>query len=253
MRMFTVLLGKECREVIRTWRLPVFASVLGFFAVLSPIAAAATPALLRSLTASQPGVVISIPDPVALDAFAQWIKNLSQIGTLLIVFSAGAGLAGEIAAGTAAAIAVRPISRVWLVVAKYCAMCLLLGVIAIAGAGIVWIGTRLIFGPSASVALWRATAAWYAWVVTVASVTMIFSAVMPAVAAGASGIAVLAVSGLLGMWEPAARYSAIALTAAPQAYLSGDRPDMTWPLLCAAATVAFSLWLAGYLFGRREL
>ena len=43
-------LSKELMEIRRTWRLPTVGGVLLFFAVMSPLAALATPALVASVT-----------------------------------------------------------------------------------------------------------------------------------------------------------------------------------------------------------
>jgi len=66
---FRAFLWKEFVEILRTWRIWVIPGMLVFFGVTSPIVAALTPALVRSMAASAPGVVIHIPPPTALDAY----------------------------------------------------------------------------------------------------------------------------------------------------------------------------------------
>jgi ABC-2 type transport system permease protein len=103
---------KELTEIRRTWRLWVIPGMLVFFGVTSPIIAALTPALVKSVAASQPGVVMRVPTPRALDAYAQFLKNLDQF-MLIAVIIAGAGVvSGERGSGTAILALTKPLSRV---------------------------------------------------------------------------------------------------------------------------------------------
>ena len=65
---FGAFLRKELTEIRRTWRHWVVPGMLVFLGVTSPIIAAVTPALLRSMSTAQPGMVIQVPEPTALDA-----------------------------------------------------------------------------------------------------------------------------------------------------------------------------------------
>ena len=60
---FTTFLAKEVTEIRKTWRIWVIPGMLIFFAITSPIIAAVTPALLGSISKSQPGVVLKMPSP----------------------------------------------------------------------------------------------------------------------------------------------------------------------------------------------
>ena len=94
-------LRKELTEIRRTWRLWVIPGMLVFFGLTSPIIAALTPALVHSMTAAQPGVVIQLPAPTALDASAQFLKNLDQFVLIAVVIAGAAVVSGERASGTA--------------------------------------------------------------------------------------------------------------------------------------------------------
>ena len=84
---FIPLLAKEFLEIRRTWRLWVVPGILAFFAVTGPIMALLTPRLLASMAAQQPGVVITVPDPTAVDAYAQFVKGLMQMVLLALILS----------------------------------------------------------------------------------------------------------------------------------------------------------------------
>ena len=57
--------------------------------------AAVTPALVKSMAQAQPGVRIQLPPPGALDAFAQYLKNLDQFILIAIVSAPGWPVMGE--------------------------------------------------------------------------------------------------------------------------------------------------------------
>jgi ABC-2 type transport system permease protein len=106
---------KELTEIVRTWRIWVIPGMLVFFGITSPIIAALTPALVQSMTASQPGVVIRVPPPTALDAYAQFLKNLDQFVLIAIVISGAGAVSGERSSGTAILALTKPIrgARSW--------------------------------------------------------------------------------------------------------------------------------------------
>ena len=107
---FRPFLRKELTEIWRTWRLWVLPGMLVFFGITSPIIAAVTPALVRSMTASQRGVTVQMPPPTALDAYAQFIKNLDQFVLIAVVITGAAVISGERGAGTAILMLTKPVT-----------------------------------------------------------------------------------------------------------------------------------------------
>ena len=253
MSVMRVLLGKELLQISRTWRLPTVGGALLFFAVMSPLAALVAPALIGSLTSGQPGVVIRMPDPTYVDSYAQWVKNLSQIGTLLVVFASAGLLAGERTGGTAALVVTKPVSRGAFVVSKFLAQALLVVAATALGTLVVWAGTLAAFGTAPAGPLVTATVAWLAGALVAIALTEVASAVVPALAAGALALGAWALAGILAVWAPAALYTPVGLLSAPGAALSGRTDLPVWPLLTGAVAVAALVWLAASLFARREL
>ena len=111
-------LRKELSEIRRTWRIWVIPGMLVFFGITSPIIAALTPALVQSMAASQPGVVIQLPPPTARDAYGQFLKNLDQFVLIAVVITGAAVVSGERSSGTAILALTKPLSRGAFVVAK---------------------------------------------------------------------------------------------------------------------------------------
>ncbi|MBK8647442.1 MAG: ABC transporter permease [Gemmatimonadetes bacterium] len=115
---FIPLLAKEFLEIRRTWRLWVVPGILAFFAVTGPIMALLTPRLLASMAAQQPGVVITVPDPTAVDAYAQFVKGLMQMVLLALIIGGGGLVSGERASGTAIMVLTKPVSRAAFILSK---------------------------------------------------------------------------------------------------------------------------------------
>jgi len=246
-------LGKEAAEIRRTWRLWTIGGVLLFFAIMSPLAALAAPALVSSVTSGQPGVVIKLPDPTYLDSYAQWIKNLSQMGLLLVVFASAGLIANERASGTAVLVVTKPVSRATFVVAKYLAQAALVIMATGAGTAAVLAGTRLAFGTAPVEPLLSASGAWLAGALVAIAATEALSAVLPTLAAGIVALVAWGLSGALSLWAPAVRYTPVALLGAPGKLLAGDSPDLGVPLATAVLLTAALVAVAAWLFARREL
>lgn len=253
MSAFAHFLRKEVTEIMRTWRLPTVGGVLLLFAVMSPLAALATPAIIASVTSAQPGLVIRVPDPTYLDSYAQWVKNLSQMGLLLVVFSSAGLIAGEKSSGTAVLIVTKPVSRFGIVVAKYVAQAGLICASVLIGTIVTYLGTVLSFGHAPLAVLVTSSAAWCAGALLAIAVTEVFSAAMPALAAGIAGLITMGVSGAIAIWEPAARYSPAGLLAAPGGILAGKHVALGWPLFASTVLVFALVAAAGWIFSRREL
>ena len=163
-------LRKELAEIVRTWRLPVLAGIVLFFALTGPLTALFTPALLKSMQASQPGVIIQLPEPIWRDAYAQWIKNLSQIVSFVVIIVAAGSVAGEVSSGTALLVLTKPVSRKAFVLAKATALAALLGFVTIVGTALTQIETLVIFHRAPAAELWLPTMSWLLFAIVLIAV-----------------------------------------------------------------------------------
>ncbi len=107
---FYILLKKEVRELFRSGKAIVFVVVFLFFGLLSPIAAKYLPAIIGSIGETQK-IQIIIPEPSWLDAVAQYIKNLTQLCTFIIIIIFMGIVSREKESGTAVFLLVKPVSR----------------------------------------------------------------------------------------------------------------------------------------------
>ena len=117
MAEFTVMFRKELLEQLRKKKLLIMAAVFLFVAVGSPIIAKLTPEILRSITV--PGITFNIPEPTFNDAVSQFIRNISQIALLVLVFVVAGAISDEKIKKTLEVILTKPISRAKFVLAKF--------------------------------------------------------------------------------------------------------------------------------------
>lgn len=83
MRHFTIFFKKEITENIKTYKLMIILVVFCFFGLMSPIIAKYTPDLLKSALPNN--ILLNINEPTWVDSWEQFFKNISQIGSILII------------------------------------------------------------------------------------------------------------------------------------------------------------------------
>ena len=251
---FGAFLWKELVEIRRTWRIWVIPGMLVFFGVTSPIIAALTPALVRSMAASQPGVMIRIPPPSALDAYGQFIKNLNQFVLIAVIITGAGVVSGERSTGTAILALTKPLSRGAFVLAKILSQAALLVAATVLGAAACLAVTAVVFGVANPGRVMTATALWllYASLLVVA-MTCFSAAFRSRGAAAGAGLAFYFLTLLLSAWGPAARYGFIGLMSAPRAALMGEALSSGWPIATALAAIAVGVVTAVGIFERQEL
>lgn len=250
---FAQFLRKEALEIVRTWRIWVLPGVLLFFALTGPVLAKLTPELLKTLGTGDAGVVIIIPKPTYLDAYAQWVKNLGQIGVFLLLGVSAGIVAGERASGTAVLVLTKPVSRTGFIVAKYVVQAAMLVAVTLASTLVTWGVTALVFDQAPPGRLFAASALWLAFGLLLLALMVLWSSAFSTLAALGAGIGSFVLLGILSLWGPALRYTPAGLVSAPGAMLAGRSPDVFWPLVATALAIPFVIWVAARVFGRRDI
>ncbi len=115
--MLKILLRKELLESIRSYRMLIWAVVCAFFGILSPVAAYYMPNVLEYLGSSQ-NMVFVVSQVTYTDALEQYIKNFTQIGSIIIIFLTMGLVAAEKEDGLLQFLWVRPISAAVILLAK---------------------------------------------------------------------------------------------------------------------------------------
>lgn len=255
MRGFGAFLGKEIREIFKTWRIWVLPGIVLLFAVTGPLLAKITPELLGSVMAEQqPGVIIQMPDPTHVDAYLQWTSNLSQIVLFAVIIMFGGAVSSEKKVGTAVLVLTKPLSRAAFVVAKFVSQTLLLVLTVGVGAAITWGATYAVFEKAPVGPLASATGVWLVFGVMFVALMLLLSTLLDsqAGAAGAGFVVYIALS-IAGLWESLLLYTPAGLVGAPTDLALGDAGALGWPI---AVTLALTLALVAAsvaVFQKREL
>ncbi len=254
MNGFIVFLNKEFREILRTWRLWVLPAIMIVVAIISPIFAKITPALLESVASETPGYVFEVPDPVTIDSYLQFWGNAIQMGILAAIIVAAGAIAGERKSGTAILVLTKPVSRGAMVIAKAISNSVLFLAATLVGAG-VCVGLTAVMFDSTHVADFMLATAMFALLGMVfITITLLLSVAIKsqAGAAGAGLGAFLAVS-LLSIWGPARDYTVAGLMVAGERLIRGEEVALLWPVVSAIALGVFCVGAAVLLFRRKEL
>ena len=247
-------LGKELREIRKTWRLFVLPGVLLFLGLTTPLLAAVTPKILTMTAQRTPGVVIHFPTPTASDSYLQFMGNLAQLALLVIIVTGAAAVAGERRAGTDVLMLTKPLSRAGFIVAKAISGVLLVVVATVLGTALCIAATVVIFDTAhitrfvESVALWLVLAAMFATLMVMLSAWT----ERQASAAGA-GIAVYVSLFVLTGFPAVRDVTPAGLLAANDALLKGKDAALAVPLATTAVLAVLFVLAAAWVFRRKEL
>ncbi len=247
-------LRKEFSETVKTWRLWVLPGFLLFSAISSPIVTYLMPTLLDQLGTAQQGLSITVADPTALQAYLEFIGNLTELTLFALVIAYGGIVSGEIRAGTAALTLAKPLSRAAFVTGKWLSQ----AVVILAGAALatlICIGlTQLLFDGGPAGRTVAAVALWAAYALMLLAVMVLFSVELraPAAASGA-GVGVFAALLVLAPFELTSSVTPAGLPAAALAVVQGEPARWAGPLAATVAVAAACLLAALLRFARREI
>ena len=253
---FSILLGKELREQWRTYRFLAVAIVfVAFSGLMSPIVAKLTPELIESLTSSAgQAISIELPEPTAVDAIGQFLKNLTQIGAIALILVGMGSVALERERGTAALVLSKPVSRLFFLMAKFTALTLVFGVGLGLAAVACWTYTVVLFGPLEPGMFLQVSlqAALYLWVLL--AVTFLCSAVFRSqIAAGGVAFGVYVGLSVLGTLPRIKEYLPGALIEGAGALSLGDPVDVSRAAAVSLMMVAICLAASWRVFEGHEL
>ncbi len=246
---FGTLLRKELTEIRRTWRWLVLPGLLLFFAVTGPVGARLSPELLRSVI----GTDANLPTPTYLDSWAQWTKNLTQLGVFVLLGTLGGSVSGEVRQGTALLVLTKPVSRAAFLLAKVVANAVLVLVAALVGTLVTWAITIALFPTVDAGPLLRATAAWLVLAGLVICLMVALSARFSALGSVGYGFGAIIVLSLLSLWGPATRWTPAGLSATVARLGADQSTPVLWPVLTTIVLMAVCLLLGVRTLARREL
>jgi len=124
MNEFIAFTKKEYMESIRTYRLFIFVAVLLFFGILSPLTALFLPEILGSIDLGD-GVTLTLPDPSAMDSWAQFFSNVGQMGMLALIIIFSGIMGNELSERTLVNLLTKGMKRHIVILSKFVYACLL--------------------------------------------------------------------------------------------------------------------------------
>ncbi|MCL2071958.1 MAG: ABC transporter permease subunit [Oscillospiraceae bacterium] len=129
-----IFLKKELFEAAKTFKMLIMGIVFVIFGMLSPLTAKMMPQIMQWALESDPssaGMInaTAIPEPVALDSWAQFISNITQMGMIVLVIVFSGMLSSELSKGTLTMILTKGISRADILLSK------------LTSAAIIWTGS----------------------------------------------------------------------------------------------------------------
>ena len=117
MRAYVAFIKKEGLELVRTYKLLLMILIFFAFGVMSPLMAKLMPDLMSQLVTE--GIEISLPEPSAIDSYAQFFKNLTQMGLMVIVLMFSGTLTQELGKGTLVHLVTKGLAKSTVLLAKY--------------------------------------------------------------------------------------------------------------------------------------
>ena len=250
---FAVFARKEAREILRTWRIWVLPGILLFFALTGPVLARFTPEIVGAVAGDQLKG-FKIPTPTYQDSYAQWIKNLSQIGLFALIIIYGSIISSERRSGTAVLVLTKPVSRTAFVIAKAAVHSAFLAILVVAGTLVTWGLTAAVFTKAPGSALWSSALVWLVFgVLFITLMTLLSVLIGSAAGAAGAGLGTYALVSIAAVWKPLGTYSPAALATQPASLAAGKDVAVLWPVLTSLLLSAVFVALATLAFRRRDL
>jgi len=119
MKAFGVFTKKELLESVRTYRIIIMLAVFAIIGILSPLTALLMPQILGSIDLG--GVIITLPEPTAMDAWGQFYSNIGSMGMLVVIIVFSGIMANEFSRGTLVNLLTKGLSRSTVVLSKFTA------------------------------------------------------------------------------------------------------------------------------------
>ncbi|MDO5712856.1 MAG: hypothetical protein Q4Q07_00360 [Tissierellia bacterium] len=117
MKPFLGFLKKEWKESLRTYKFFILVLSFSIFGIISPLTAKFTPQLIENFIPD--GFLMNIPEPVAMNSWIQYIKNISQIGMFLLALLFSGQMSQELLNHRLTMILAKGLPRYKVILAKF--------------------------------------------------------------------------------------------------------------------------------------
>ena len=254
MRELSVLIKKELLEQWRTKKILIMIIIFLFVAVASPILAKLTPELLKGLSVQ--GIKIELPTPTYLDALDQFIKNISQIALLVLVFVIAGSVTDEKNKKTLEIILTKPISRTKFVLSKFFSSYISLGLIFISSMILFYLYTVSLFTTFSFINLLIMAMVVLLYIFMITSITILASTILKnTIAAGAVGfISFILFGTIFSLIEQIKSFSPnLIFSDYKDIVTNGYVQELNKPIIIIVLVIAMSIISAIILFKHQEI
>lgn len=117
MRAYWAFTKKEWIENVRTYRLFILLTVFFLLGIMNPITAKLMPEIFAKFNSDS--MNITITEPTALDSWAQFYKNIPQMGLIVMVIMFSGTLVNECSKGTLINMVTKGLKRSTIVLSKF--------------------------------------------------------------------------------------------------------------------------------------
>jgi len=248
------LLKKDLMEQWRTKKILILVIIFLFVAVSSPIIAKLTPELLKSI--SVPGLTIKLPPPTYSDSIDQFIKNISQIALLVLVFVVAGAVSDEKNRKTLEILLTKPVSRMLFILSKFKSYFLSISVIFAACSAIFYLYTVSTFAYFNALNFAIMAGNVLVYILMIVSITILASTfVKNSIAAGGIGFVSYILFGtIFDFFEPLKKFSPNTIFSTYKDVVAhGWNVDLLLPLLFMFSIILLSTLLAIAIFRRQEI
>jgi len=125
MNSFLIFTKKELKEQLRTYKAFVLMITMLFFGITSPVFAKLMPEILNYFQTMDSTIQISMKAPAFTDAYAQFYKNIGQMGILIVILIFCSVVSQEKLKGTGIIMLTKNLSRPTFILSKFTAMSIL--------------------------------------------------------------------------------------------------------------------------------
>ena len=254
MSAFAVLCKKELTEYVRTYKGVVMFAVFVVLGIMNPMIAKLLPEIFNGNEID--GIIFNMPEPVAMDSWAQFFGNVGQIGVLTYVVVFCGITANDLGKGTLINILTKGIKRSYVVASKFAVAAALFAVSYAATVAITSVYNTFYWETEPLPHFALAMAAPYLYGLMLISLVT-FGGILTKSFYGsllAAGAVIVAMS-LLNISPALAKYNPITLSGGTLSLLSGAKsPRDFFPAIIICASMTAGLIAASVVtFNRKQL
>jgi ABC-2 type transport system permease protein len=123
MRAYFAFTKKEFTENFRTYKSLILLAVFLLFGMMSPFFAKFAPEIIQSLDLG--GIELTLPEPMAMDSWIQFFKNVGQMGLLVLAVVFAGIMSSEFSRGTLVNVLTKGLKRHIVIFSKLTAAALI--------------------------------------------------------------------------------------------------------------------------------